>query len=109
MWLAGGVSGRMQTVMSNLDPKQTSATDPGFTIEPVRASSPSQITGLEFCEVPDLDTMFRIKRTKAFEGIKEGYFKSVLLRRPGGKSGKRLVHVESVRRWLMSQMESGKN
>lgn len=95
--------------MSNLDPKQTTATDHGFTTEPVRASSPSQTTVPEFCEIPDLFTLFRIRRTKAFEGIKNGSFKSVLVRRPGNKSGKRLVYTDSVRRWLLSQMEGGKN
>jgi hypothetical protein len=59
----------------------------------------------EFLEIPDLFTLYRIRRTMAFKGIREGWFKSVLLRQKGNKSGKRLVHAESVREWLLKQMD----
>lgn len=75
-----------------------------FTTETLKQGWTSQISP-EFCEVPALYSAFGIRRTMAFRGIKEKWFKSVLLRQPGNTSGKRLVHVESVRQWLKSQME----
>lgn len=69
----------------------------GLTIDPIEV-------GPEFCEVDTLRKLFGIRRTMAHQGIREGWFKSVLLRKPGNKSGKRLVYVESVRQWLFSEM-----
>lgn len=69
----------------------------GLTIEPVQV-------GPEFCEVDMLYPLFGIRRTMTYRGLKEGWFKSVLIRQPGNKSGKRLIYVESVRQWLLSKM-----
>lgn len=74
------------------------------TTEPVKPGWTAQVSP-EFCEIPALYPAFGIRRTMAFRGIKEGWFKSVLLRQPGNTSGKRLVHVDSVRKWLKSKME----
>lgn len=58
----------------------------------------------EFARVPDLEPLFGLKRGIAYQGIKEGWFKSVCLRKPGAKTGVRLVHVASVRAWLNAQL-----
>lgn len=80
-----------------------------YTIEPVKPGWTSQLSpgSCEFCEIPVLYSAFGIRRTMAFRGIREGWFKSVLLRKPGAKSGKRLIFLPSVRAWLMEQMENG--
>lgn len=51
-----------------------------------------------------MEPRFGIKRGLAYQGIKEGWFKSVCLRKPGAANGVRLVHVQSVRDWLNKQL-----
>lgn len=51
--------------------------------------------------------LFGPSRGWFYKGIREGWFKSVLLRQPGAKNGLRLVHVASVRDFLSSRLTEG--
>lgn len=61
----------------------------------------------EFGRVPDVERIYGLKRGLCYQGIKDGWFKSVCIRKPGAKTGVRLVHLQSVRNWLHAQMECG--
>jgi len=74
-------------------------------IEPGESGS----SGPEFGEVDLVYKIYGLRRTMTFQGIREGWFKSVLLRKPGNRSGKRLVYLPSVKAWLLSQMEKPKS
>lgn len=63
----------------------------------------------EFIEVSDVQRIFGLRRTYTFDLIRRGKIKSILLRRPGNTSGKRLVFAPSVKAFLMSQMEETKS
>ncbi len=78
--------------------------DAKFTAAPIQESGANDSTAREFCRVPDLDPLFGLKRGIAYQGIKDGWFKSICLRKPGAKTGVRLVHVQSVRDWLNSKL-----
>lgn len=62
----------------------------------------------EFLEVPDVPRLFGIRRTTLYCLMKTGEIKSVLLRRPGHRSGKRLVSAVSCRDFLNREMEKQK-
>ena len=57
----------------------------------------------EFIRVPDVRRVFAIKRGQCYQLIKAGLVKSVCLRKPGAKTGVRLVHFQSVRDYLATQ------
>lgn len=96
------------------DAKHTAAPirDPGangsLTAEPIRVpdavekffGSPTP----EFIRVPDVEKTFGIKRGHCYALIGAGAVKSVCLRKPGAKTGVRLVHFQSVRDYLNRQL-----
>ena len=74
------------------------------TISPIEGSATGSAP--EFGEIADVQRLYGLRRTTTFNLIREGQIKSVLLRKPGNKSGKRLVYLPSVREWLLKQMEA---
>lgn len=58
----------------------------------------------EFGRIPDVQRLFGIKRGQCYQLIGSGDFKSVCLRKPGARTGVRLIHLASVRDWLTSQL-----
>jgi len=84
---------------------KTKNVDSNLTQEPIASGWNTKVAP-EFCEVGMLFPLLGIRRTMAFQGIREGWFKSVLIRKKGNRSGKRLVHIESARAWLHQQMEA---
>ena len=58
----------------------------------------------EFIRVPDVARLFGIKRGQCYALISAGAVKSVCLRKPGAKTGTRLVHFQSVRDYLNRQL-----
>lgn len=58
----------------------------------------------EFIRVPDVEKVFGIKRGHCYALISAGAVKSVCLRKPGAKTGVRLVHFQSVRDYLNGQL-----
>jgi len=59
----------------------------------------------EFGRVPDIERIYGLKRGLCYSLIAGGQIKSVCIRKPGAKTGVRLVQLESVRAFLNSQME----
>ena len=76
-----------------------------LTTATVRAGDASPLEP-EFVRIPDLARVFGIKRGLAYALINSGRVKSVVLRRPGAKTGVRLVHLASVRDYLRSQLHT---
>ena len=58
----------------------------------------------EFGRTPDVERLFGVKRGLCYRYIGDGTFKSVCIRKPGAKTGIRLVHLGSVRDWLNAQL-----
>ena len=58
----------------------------------------------EFVRVPDVERLFGIKRGHCYALIGSGAVKSVCLRKPGAKTGVRLVALASVRDYLNRQL-----
>jgi hypothetical protein len=59
----------------------------------------------EFGRIEDVEKLFAIKRGVLYQLLKAGKIKSVCLRKPGAKTGVRLVHLASVRRLLEANLE----
>ena len=61
----------------------------------------------EFGRLQDVQRLYGLKRGYTYQLINEGKIKSVSLRKPGSKFGCRLVHLQSVRDFLLSQLDAG--
>jgi hypothetical protein len=66
------------------------------TSGPVQVADPAQLEP-EWADATGLRRMFGLSRTTAYRLESEGRIRSVLLRRRGFKSGRRLYAVDSVR------------
>lgn len=77
------------------------------TIEPVQ---PGNFTGImpEFGRVADITRIFGIRRGTAYNLLRDGKIKRVLLRVRGKKSGCRLFDMGSVRNFIRSEMKATK-
>src|ERR1700739_1575179 len=75
-----------------------------YTTAPVGLSP---ATDPEFVDAAGLQSRFGIKRSLAYALLGEGAIRGVSLRRRGQARGKRLFCVDSVRKYLKSQMEGG--
>jgi predicted site-specific integrase-resolvase len=75
-----------------------------LTTEPVEAGNTSQ-TLPEFGRVNDVQKIFGVKRGILYRWINEGKIKSVCIREPGNQQGVRLIHLQSVREYINSQMQ----
>ncbi len=62
----------------------------------------------EFIQVPDAVRFSGIGRTSLYSLIGEGKIKTINLRRPGTARGRRLVHLPSLREYLLSFQEGAK-
>jgi hypothetical protein len=76
--------------------------DRSFTTQPVAAS-----WGIdpEFCDFAGLKHQFGIGRSLAYVLIERGDITSKVLRRRGNVKGKRIISVDSVRRYIASQSD----
>ena len=59
--------------------------------------------GAEFCDLIQLRANFGINRANAYDLIADGEIESINVKRRGMERGRRLINVESVRRYLRSQ------
>jgi hypothetical protein len=59
----------------------------------------------EFIQIPDAVRFSGIGRTSLYKEISAGRIKSINLRRPGTARGRRLVHLPSLRAYLLSFSE----
>jgi hypothetical protein len=70
------------------------------------AARPSRVDP-EFVDCKGLEAGWGIKRSLAYQLLADGKIRGVSLRRRGQLRGKRLFSVDSVRKFLRSQMENG--
>jgi hypothetical protein len=75
-----------------------------LTTQPVQAGDCSHLSP-EFGRVPDVQRLFGIKRGILYRWISEKRVKTFLIREPGNQQGIRIIYLQSVRAYLMSQME----
>ena len=75
------------------------------TEEPIRAGQCAQLLP-EFGTIEDTCRIFGLGRTKLYSYIKRGIVQSVCLREPGKATGKRLIHLQSVRSFLITQLNA---
>ena len=59
----------------------------------------------EFGRIADVERMFGVKRGILYRLIQAKKIKSCCIRKPGAKTGVRLVHLASVRELLTSNLE----
>ncbi len=78
------------------------------TTEPVLPGNHSGTTP-EFGRVADLTRVFGVRRGTAYNLLRDGKIRGCLLRVRGHKSGVRLFDMESVRQFIRSQMDAGKD
>jgi hypothetical protein len=71
------------------------------------ATTPPQHINPEFVDCRGLEAGWGIKRSLAYQLLKDGKIRGVSLRRRGRLRGKRLFSVDSVRAYLASEMKSG--
>lgn len=62
----------------------------------------------EFSDTRGVSHLFHVGRSLQYRLIREGKIRSVLLRQPGRRVGKRLIHVDSVREFLAKEMAAQK-
>jgi hypothetical protein len=79
-----------------------------LTTEPIAVGQTSQ-TLPEFGRVNDVQKLFGVKRGILYRWINEGKVKSVCIREPGNVQGLRLIHLQSVRDYIHSQMQGVSN
>lgn len=77
------------------------------TTEPVQPGNFTSTTP-EFGRTADLQKTFGLRRGTAYNLLLDGKIKGVLLRVRGKKSGCRLWDMASVRNYIRSQMDAGK-
>lgn len=68
-------------------------------------SSNSNTHGPEFVDCKELERLFGIRRSLAYELINRSAIRSVSLRKRGALKGKRLFDVSSVRNFLRNETE----
>lgn len=74
------------------------------TIEPVQSGNFTGTTP-EFGRVADVTRVFGVRRGTAYNLLRDGKIRGVLLRVRGQKSGVRLFDMESVRQLIRAQMK----
>jgi hypothetical protein len=77
----------------------------GLTTVPAQAGDTSKMQ-VEFCRVNDAQRIWGLKRGLVYRKIKDRTIRSLNLRERGRKFGVRLLLVESIRSWLMSELEA---
>ena len=53
-----------------------------------------------------MQRLYGLKRGFCYQLINSGKIKSVCLRKPGAKTGCRLIHLQSVREFLLKQLDA---
>ncbi len=79
---------------------------PALTSTPIEPGEVGSMVA-EFGRVGDVERIYGLKRGLCYQLITEGRIRSVCLRKPGAKTGVRLIFLPSVAALLHSQMEGG--
>jgi hypothetical protein len=74
------------------------------TTAPVAASPASDA---EFCDSPGAFRRFNLRRSHLYQLNAEGLIDGCSLRRKGKQRGRRLWSIDSIRKYLASQMQNG--
>lgn len=74
-----------------------------YTINKVYQNNCAEILP-EFGSIEQTCRIFGLGRTKLYSYIKRGFVRSVCLREKGKSTGRRLVHLQSVREFLTAQL-----
>jgi hypothetical protein len=56
----------------------------------------------EYVDLSGLEQRFNIRRTLAYQLIKEGKIRSIIIQKPGTARGRRLIDLASLRAYLAS-------
>jgi hypothetical protein len=75
------------------------------TIAPVEPGDTSNVAP-EWGRIRDVERLFGIKRGTTYALIKSRRIRSCLLRAQGRVSGLRLIHLDSVRNFISSEMKN---
>lgn len=86
-------------------PPVCDAVDANLTAVEIRSRSADKAIGAEFGRIADVERLFGLKRGLTYALIRQGKIKSVCLRKPGARTGVRLVHLASVRLLLEANLE----
>jgi hypothetical protein len=78
--------------------------DKPFTIDKVQAGSVSRCEP-EFLTIQDATRFSGVGRTSLYSLIGEGKVRTINLRKPGAARGRRLIHLASLREYLLSFQE----
>lgn len=78
--------------------------DANLTTAPIQDHGANGSVTSEFLRLPDVEKIFGIKRGHCYALIGAGAVKSVCLRRPGAKTGVRLIHTQSLREHLTKNL-----
>jgi len=89
----------------SLDSKKIGGEPTDTTTLPV---TPSPANEGEFCDSPGAFQRFGLRRSLLYALAAEGHIAGCSLRRRGRQRGKRLWSIDSIRRYLASQMEGGR-
>jgi hypothetical protein len=87
--------------------KRNLVSDGGVTLKTHPRSPSSLILDSKHTEWTDfrgIQCMFGLRRSTAYHLVDEGLIKSVALKEPGEKRGKRLFHVGSVRQYIEGKL-----
>lgn len=82
----------------------TRTTGAETSVEPIAPGNCGAVLP-EFGRLADVQRLFGLKRAFTYQLINAGRIRSVNLRKPGAKTGCRLIHLQSVRDYLMAHME----
>ncbi len=75
-----------------------------LTIAPVAACD-NMSTSAEWGRLRDLERLFGLRRGTVYTLLRDGKIKGCLLRIRGQQSGVRLIHLQSVRDYINTQMQ----
>lgn len=78
--------------------------DAKLTAAPIQEPGANGSITPEFIRVPDVERIFGVKRGHCYALIGAGAVKSVCLRKPGARTGVRLVSYQSVRDYLAKHL-----
>jgi len=79
----------------------------GIMIKKIKEKQSAALTdAAKYVRIPQAMAATGLSRSMVFEGIREGWFKSKLIKRRGATRGVRLINMESLLQWIESQPES---
>ena len=84
--------------------KRTRTADAKKTAAPIAPGECGAIVP-EFGRIPDVTRLYGLRRGFIYGLIHDGKIKSVCLRKPGAKTGCRLIHLQSVRDFLTAHLD----